>query len=63
MLLPGANGRHDPDCGLVIGAPLMLGEQLLGVIQLGAPADEPFTAVDLEIVPATRQYPDFSMRG
>jgi GAF domain-containing protein len=50
MLLPGVTGRHDPERGLVIGAPLMLGEQLLGVLQLGARPDEPFGAIDLEIV-------------
>jgi len=50
MLLPGASGRHDPTSGLVMGAPLMLGEQLLGVFQLGARPDEPFGAIDLEIV-------------
>lgn len=50
MLLPGANGRHDPTLGLVLGAPILLGEQLLGVIQLGAEPDAPFGAVDLEIV-------------
>lgn len=50
MLLPGTNGRHDPTNGVVIGAPIMLGEQLLGVLQLGARPDEPFGAVDLEIV-------------
>jgi hypothetical protein len=52
MLLPGATGRHDPDHGLVMGAPIMLGDQLLGVMQLGARSDEPFSAVDLEIVSA-----------
>jgi hypothetical protein len=52
MLLPGPGGRHDPDHGLVMGAPIMLGDQLLGVLQLGARADEPFGAVDLEIVSA-----------
>jgi hypothetical protein len=50
MLLPGVDGRHDPSNGLVMGAPLLLGEQLLGVLQLGAHPDEPFNAVDLEIV-------------
>jgi hypothetical protein len=50
MLLPGINGRHDATSGLVMGAPLLLGEQLLGVLQLAATADEPFTAMDLEIV-------------
>ena len=50
MLLPGASGRHDPTEGLVMGAPIMLGDQLLGVVQLGARPDEPFGPVDLEIV-------------
>lgn len=50
MLLPGAKGRHDPTTGLVMGAPLLLGEQLLGVLQLGAPPERPFDAIDLEIV-------------
>jgi len=50
LLLPGISGRHDPTTGLVLGAPLLLGEQLLGVLQLGARPEEPFTAVDLEIV-------------
>ena len=50
LLLPGASGRHDPDHGLVIGAPILLGDQLLGVLQLGAHPDEPFGVVDLEIV-------------
>lgn len=50
MLLPGVNGRHDPTTGLVLGAPLLLGEQLLGVLQLGARPEEPFNAMDLEIV-------------
>jgi hypothetical protein len=50
MLLPGVSGRHDPTSGLVMGAPLLLGDQLLGVLQLGAPPDEPFSAMDVEIV-------------
>ena len=50
MLLPGANGRHDPSLGLVLGAPILFGEQLLGVIQLGAEPDAPFGPVDIEIV-------------
>jgi GAF domain. len=50
MLLPGVKGRHDPTSGRVLGVPILLGEQLLGVIQLGAPPDAPFGAVDLEIV-------------
>jgi hypothetical protein len=50
MLLPGEKGRHDPTTGLVMGAPLVLGDQLLGVLQLGAPPDDPFDAVDVEIV-------------
>jgi hypothetical protein len=50
MLLPGANGRHDAASGLVLGAPIMLGDQLLGVLQLGAAPDEPFGPIDLEIV-------------
>ena len=52
MLLPGVKGRHDPTSGLVIGAPMLLGEQLLGVLQLGARPEEPFGAVELEIVAA-----------
>jgi GAF domain len=52
MLLPGVKGRHDPTSGLVIGAPMLLGEQLLGVLQLGARPEEPFCAVELEIVAA-----------
>jgi len=52
MLLPDAKGRHDPTSGLVIGAPLLLGEQLLGVLQLRAARDDPFGALDLEIVTA-----------
>jgi hypothetical protein len=52
MLLPGATGRHDPTSGVVLGAPIMFGEQLLGVLQLGAAPGEPFGAVDLEIVAA-----------
>jgi hypothetical protein len=50
LLLPGTSGRHDPDSGLVMGAPILLDDQLLGVLQLGARADEPFGAVELEIV-------------
>ena len=50
MLLPGEKGRHDPTTGVVMGAPLVLGDQLLGVLQLGAPADDPFDATDVEIV-------------
>jgi hypothetical protein len=50
MLLPGAKGRHDPTTGMVMAAPLLLGEQLLGVLQLGAAPGNPFDAVDLEIV-------------
>jgi hypothetical protein len=50
LLLPGPDGRHDPDTGLVMGAPIMLGDQLLGVLQLGARPEEPFRALDLEIV-------------
>ena len=50
MLLPGAKGRHDPTTGLVMGSPIMHGEHLLGVLQLGAPTDQPFDAVDLDIV-------------
>jgi hypothetical protein len=52
MLLPDAKGRHDPESGLVIGAPLLLGEQLLGVLQLRASAGDPFGPLDLEIVAA-----------
>ncbi len=50
MLLPGVKGRHDPTRGLVMAAPLLLGDQLLGVVQLVAPRDDPFGPVDLEIV-------------
>jgi hypothetical protein len=50
LLLPGATGRHDPDAGLVLGAPIVYGDQLLGVLQLGAPSGDPFGAVDVEIV-------------
>lgn len=50
LLLPGVQGRHDPERGMVMGAPILFCDQLLGVLQLGAPADEPFTAVDVEIV-------------
>jgi GAF domain len=50
MLLPGVTGRHDPTSGLVLGAPLMLGEQLLGVLQLGASPEAPFNAMDLDII-------------
>ncbi|MDQ1468045.1 MAG: two-component system, OmpR family, sensor histidine kinase KdpD [Actinomycetota bacterium] len=50
MLLPGVTGRHNPTAGLVIGAPILLGEELLGVLQLGASTEEPFTALDLAIV-------------
>ena len=56
MLLPGQSGRHDPESGLVMGAPIMFGDQLLGVIQLGAPPDEPFGALDLEIVGAFTRH-------
>jgi GAF domain-containing protein len=52
LLLPGASGRHDPDRGLVLGAPIVFADQLLGVIQLGAPAREPFGAMDIEIIDA-----------
>jgi hypothetical protein len=52
LLLPGASGRHDPDRGLVLGAPIIFGDQLLGVLQLAAPVDEPFGALDVEIVAA-----------
>ena len=51
MLLPGAKGRHDPTRGLVMGAPIMHGEHLLGVLQLGAsPSTIPSMPMDLEIV-------------
>jgi len=50
LLLPGSSGRHDPDRGYVLGAPLLFGDLLLGVLQLGAAPDEPFSAVDIEIV-------------
>jgi len=50
MLLPGAKGRHDPTTGLVMGVPIMHGEHLLGVLQLGATDDDPFDAMDLDIV-------------
>ena len=50
MLLPGPKGRHDPTTGLVMGSPIMHGEHLLGVLQLGASVDDPFDAVDLDIV-------------
>jgi hypothetical protein len=50
MLLPDAKGRHDPTAGVVIGAPLLLGEQLLGVLQLRASPDDTFGPLDLEIV-------------
>jgi GAF domain-containing protein len=52
LLSPGASGRHDPDRGLVLGAPIIFGDQLLGVLQLAAPVDEPFGAIDVEIVAA-----------
>ena len=50
MLLPGAKGRHDPTSGVVMAAPIVFGEQLLGVLQVGASPDNPFDAIDLEIV-------------
>jgi hypothetical protein len=56
MLLPGPSGRHDSTSGLVMGAPIMFGDQLLGVIQLGARPDEPFGALDLEIVGAFTRH-------
>ncbi|MDQ1535299.1 MAG: two-component system, OmpR family, sensor histidine kinase KdpD [Actinomycetota bacterium] len=50
MLLPGAKGRHDPTSGVVMGVPIMHGEHLLGVLQLGASDADPFDATDLDIV-------------
>jgi GAF domain-containing protein len=33
-----------------MGAPIVHGEHLLGVLQLGAPSNDPFDALDIEIV-------------
>ncbi|HEX4491274.1 MAG TPA: GAF domain-containing protein [Acidimicrobiia bacterium] len=52
LLLPGAAAHPDPDRGLVLGAPIIFGDLLLGVLQLAAPVDEPFGAIDIEIVAA-----------
>jgi GAF domain-containing protein len=37
---------------VVLGAPIMFGGQLLGVLQLACAPGEPFGSVDLEIVTA-----------